>query len=332
MHVSMTEPVTVVLGAGASRSVSYAHLGDAPSPLDSDFFDLLQRILPNDKDKDAIQDVLRDVRELPAEFRRSLERTFYTLHLRAYLKDLLIPETAGAAKAVISTFARAIEALLRESHGNNWCKHHHALLKGLRQKDAVISFNYDLVVERSIRQEAETRTVGFGAWIYGLEQRPAPYDFPLILKLHGSSNWTLRDVGQSMVPDISQDTWSDFDVASPRLGYVAHSGDQPGILLPFWDKNIEGNPWLYLWKQALEQLNRTKVLLVWGYSLPSTDVKTRELFSLGFSDGGSPLRLCVIDPSGDTRRRWRDLLPNARYWEYDSIQSFFQYPPTWWHS
>jgi hypothetical protein len=31
-------PRAVVLGAGASRSVSYAHEREQPSPLDSDFF------------------------------------------------------------------------------------------------------------------------------------------------------------------------------------------------------------------------------------------------------------------------------------------------------
>jgi hypothetical protein len=36
--------VTLVLGAGASRGVSYAHQGRIPSPLDGDFFDLLQRL------------------------------------------------------------------------------------------------------------------------------------------------------------------------------------------------------------------------------------------------------------------------------------------------
>jgi CHASE2 domain-containing sensor protein len=38
--------IALVLGAGASRAVSYAHLGQVPSPLDSDFFDLLQRLNP----------------------------------------------------------------------------------------------------------------------------------------------------------------------------------------------------------------------------------------------------------------------------------------------
>jgi hypothetical protein len=300
--------------------------------LDSDFFDLLQRIPRKEKDDEAIRSVLNDVRELPAEFRRSMERTFYTLHLRAYLQDMLQPQPEAVAKEVISKFARAIEALLRESHGSQWCEHHYALLKGLKQKDAVISFNYDLVVERSMRKEAVARKVNFGSWIYGLEPRPASYDFPLILKLHGSSNWTLREVGQNLVPDISQDLWADFDVVSPRLGYVAHTGPEPGIMLPFWDKNIEGNPWLCLWRQAFQQLSKTLVLIIWGYSLPPTDVKTRELFSLAFSDGGGSLRLCVIGPSGETRRRWRDLLPNARYWEYDYIQSFFSHPPNWWQA
>jgi hypothetical protein len=48
-------PRAVVLGAGASRSVSYAHEREQPSPLDSDFFDLLNRLEPHTEDIAAVQ-------------------------------------------------------------------------------------------------------------------------------------------------------------------------------------------------------------------------------------------------------------------------------------
>ena len=48
-------PYAVVLGAGASRSVSYAHEREQPSPLDSDFFDLLNRLEPRTEDAGAVQ-------------------------------------------------------------------------------------------------------------------------------------------------------------------------------------------------------------------------------------------------------------------------------------
>ena len=57
--------VTLVLGAGASRGVSYAHQGRIPSPLDGDFFDLLQRLEPSGRDEAAVEFVLRQCSRLP---------------------------------------------------------------------------------------------------------------------------------------------------------------------------------------------------------------------------------------------------------------------------
>jgi len=47
-------------------------------------------------------------------------------------------------------------------------------------------------------------------------------------------------------------------------------------------------------------------------------------------DHGANRRLCVIDPSQATRDRWRELLPNAQYWEYDDIKAFKSATPAWW--
>src|SRR5437899_711099 len=84
--------VGLVCGAGASRGVSYADQVDIQSPLDADFFDLLQRVEAPAGDREAVQSVLRQVQRLPYECWRSMERAFYTLHLRAYLSAKLTEE------------------------------------------------------------------------------------------------------------------------------------------------------------------------------------------------------------------------------------------------
>jgi hypothetical protein len=330
MVLKLPSKTAVILGAGASRSVSYAHLGEAPSPLDSDFFDLLQRIPHKEKDEDAISRVLKRARALSPEFWRSMEKSFYTLHLRAYLKQILLNEDGdGEQQEIIGDFAQAIEALLREAHNTNICESHSKLFQRLLPHDVIVSFNYDLVVERSLGKHAQAKGVPFGDWVYGLSAPPTGSHLcPLILKLHGSSNWQLTSVANGWIPKFFQDSWADFYI-SGHPGYRAHTGEVPGIILPFWDKRIEMNPWNHLWRKAYEQLSAARKLLVWGYSLPATDIKARELFTLALPDA-EDLRLCVIDPSANSRRRWRDLLPNARYWEYDDIQSFFAYPPRWW--
>src|SRR5260221_687753 len=106
---------TVVLGAGASRSVSYAHRGGYPSPLDSDFFDLLQRLRPTHDDKEAVASILQRVSSLPHECWRSMERAFYTLHLRAYMAEKLAGRVQGPSdNQIVAEFARCVQALLRK--------------------------------------------------------------------------------------------------------------------------------------------------------------------------------------------------------------------------
>jgi hypothetical protein len=117
--------IAFILGAGASRGVSYANLGDLPSPLDGDFFDLLQRLEPHPKDKESVDRVLDWVSRLPGDFRRSMERTFYTLHQRAYLKRHLVTDDKGVGEEeVVGNFARAVQAVLRAAHGQKICTFH----------------------------------------------------------------------------------------------------------------------------------------------------------------------------------------------------------------
>lgn len=315
----------MILGAGASRGVSYAHEVDLPSPLDYDFFDLLQRLIPSESDREACDYVLRAVGTLPHEYRRSMEKSFYTLQLRAYLSEILARQPKADVD-VIRHFARAIQAVLRQAHGRKKCKHHQNFLSRLHHADTVVSFNYDLVPERAMIKTAAARNVEFGDWIYGFEPHPPDKDLPLILKLHGSSNWRVE--GDNEFKGSNTENWQAFDTAPRYRGYKGDGTVFP-IFLPFWDKRIEQGMWRDLWQNAYNRLHETKSLIVWGYSLPMTDVKAQQLFTLALVN----LRyLCVIDVARATRERWRELLPFPRYWEYDTADDFFKHPPSWWKS
>jgi SIR2-like domain len=219
-----------------------------------------------------------------------------------------------------------VVSLLRKAHGTHTCENHKYLLEGLDQNDAVISFNYDLVVERALRSHAEAIKVAFSPAMYLLQPDDQSIaHFPKILKLHGSVNWDLHEEQFH----VRTGGWDDFDDAPGYRGYSGEGTRFP-IFLPFWDKQVTRRPWLTLWKKAHQQLQKTKYIVVWGFSLPATDVKARELFMISIPDGGANRRLCVVDPSQATRDRWRELLPNAQYWEYESIKAFRSATPAWW--
>ncbi len=320
-------PIALLLGAGASRGVSYAQDRPILSPLDSDFFELLQRLHPSQKDAPAIRTLIAHALREPTEkFWDSMERMFYTLHLRAEIHQMLFAEPSeyGDPKKVVGYFARAIQALLRAAHGKATCFHHVDVFRGLRSTDAILTFNYDLVPERALR-ELHSRTK-FGEWLYGFGSNPKNRDaVPDLYKLHGSVNWE-PDSRRGHVW-AKQKSWEDFD---RQPGYLAKGPSFP-ILLPLWDKKVEKQPWRTIWQLAATHLRQTSSLVIWGYSLPLTDLKAQALFRICLCPEASILEnVCVIDPSRDTRQRWRNLFVRQKFWQYERITDFLANPPDWW--
>lgn len=315
----------LVLGGGASRAVSYNREGLIPSPLDGDFRDLLSRLhkTPGGSLDNDIQKVIRLISSLPLHLAKSMERSFYTLHLRALMGNTLGVKLDNSESDIVRLFARVISALLREAHGKKVCEKHQALVERLDKSDCIISFNYDLVPERvfkNIRGKSP-----WGEWVYGREKPKPNYRFPPLFKLHGSMNWRYEN------KELSSNTtaWMDLE---EQYGYVAHShgtGTEFPIFLPFWDKRIEKKPWKEIWVTAFNRVRGSRNVIVWGYSLPSTDIKSERFFELALN-GGKAINLCVIDPSSATKDRWRETLPMASWYSYDNFDKFIGDPPVWW--
>lgn len=323
----MSDRTTIVLGAGASRAVSYGRKASTPSPLDRDFFDLLQRLEPHHKDSESVTDVLRWAEELPVEYWRSMERSFYTLHSRSYLaRKLKIAGSFPTDSDVVTSFVNATGALLRAAHGREFCTHHKRLFNGLSNRDSIVTFNYDLVPERALKEIDDVSTNPFGVWLYGFkaDSQPAGWSAPQLLKLHGSFSWDYpKSKGDWFSLRIKK--WDQLEEAPGFPRFKEKSTEFP-IFLPFWDKKIERPPWDRLWRKAFERIAKCKNLVVWGYSLPVTDIKAHQLFTLALR---TPFNLCVIDPSSETRERWRRTFPMAKFWEYSNIDEFFQTAPKW---
>lgn len=323
------ERIAIVLGAGASRGVSYAEMCDIQSPLDADFFDLLQRVEAGSSDEQAVQSVVKQAQKLPYDCWRSMERAFYTIHLRAYLEAKLTADEdeEHPDERVIKEFAQSVQVVLRKAHGKRTCEHHKRLIQSLREPDTILSFNYDLVPERAMKPVAETRNVDFERWLYGFISNRNGADLPLILKLHGSSNWKLTKSGTTDNIEVLTQSWDQLDETPGYRGHLGEGSSFP-IFLPFWDKRVERKPWLQIWRKAFERLGEVEALIVWGYSLPQTDIKAQHFFSLAL--GAKAVKLCVIDPSAEARKRWRELMPKAHFFPYDSVEKFFRAAPAWW--
>jgi len=98
--------------------------------------------------------------------------------------------------------------------------------------------------------------------------------------------------------------------------------------LPYWEKRVEKGLWLTIWKAAADQLLRTGSLVIWGYSLPTTDLKAQQLLTLAFltPDPESKLnKIIVIDPSPETQERWRRMFLSKPFFRFSSFQEFKKY-------
>jgi len=223
---------------------------------------------------------------------------------------------------LLNCFTRAIDALLRVAHGKKSCDHHIKLLRKMTGSDGVLTFNYDLVAERAIKRLSSLPP--FGDWVYGFSERPKKVgQVPTIYKLHGSVNWVYdEDTGRFAV---RQKSWRAFE---KEPGYRAHSCDSLfAIMLPYWDKKIEERPWSDIWKRAAAHLQKTVRLIVWGYSLPLTDLKALELLKLSLVPGRSPLEdICSsirqrqFEPDGGPCFPNRDSGPMRESWNSSNIR------------
>lgn len=314
--------ITLILGAGASRAVSYGAEMPIRSPLDADFFQMLQRlVVTNKKDANAIRTVLEGVWERPGDqLWASMERLFYTLHRSAVIRYKVLEDGRGTdiGREFIAHFARAVLALLRAAHGKKECDHHKYMFSHLLPGDAIMTFNYDLVAERALRRYPSIPQ--FGPWIYGFgSSHNGAKTVPILHKLHGSVNWHTESDGNQQQPELRQKSWIDFD---KKPGYQDY-GPAFSILLPYWEKRVWISPWRGIWTRAARQLRKTTSLIIWGYSLPFTDMQARELIRLTLLSSTGPLdEVCVIDPSREAREKWRGQFVHQRFWEYDDFASF----------
>lgn len=170
----------------------------------------------------------------------------------------------------------------------------------------VVTTNYDLTVERSLRDRPERSACFYGG--LGREQyaigptqqrgRRGPGTFRIkgelpLYKLHGSLNWHLRPSGEI---DIYQDCRKAFAYKNTAA-----------IVAPVEEKD-RPEAFASVWVGAEAMLARAETWIVIGYSLPPYDGAIREM--LANAARGGP-RIVVSDPSDDAFQRWKQTFPNC---------------------
>ena len=330
-HVQSSYHNVILFGAGASV--------EAGIPLLNSFVDTMWEYAYRGKVGDkAISERDRDILMEANKIREELERyssraSFDIRNLEDILSLLSFEALTSEAHAekydkVVKAVARTIELSCRipyraESppepfeHGRYTSLWHALLSPDLREAlPALITFNYDLVLERTLwsyfhcyghaRDKPQVASCAvkynYGMCDFVIKGKiPHTYgttkgergefcyaEIPAVeipyLKLHGSLNWDRRlplrsDTGETLRPP----------------SFPTMVVEEPLILPPVFNK-MNSTVVNGVWKTALEVLRYAKNIIIVGYSLPRTDIYMQYFLKSAVGPNSSLQRITVFDP------------------------------------
>jgi hypothetical protein len=196
----------------------------------------------------------------------------------------------------------------------------------LRPGDLVITFNYDLGVERALHTAGlwDIKT-GYGFAIEDGEPSPVG-----VLKLHGSTNWRAllfggrtgsfvgdgTSLGDRPVlffrPDLEYLDYKDF--VDPRCSRLDTAASLPAMIMPALPKTfhfatIYGEEWKDfwdgLWHRAERAIEKADELVVIGYSLPTADKRARAML-LSSANKAVRLSICCGKATASLEQEFRE--------------------------
>jgi hypothetical protein len=143
-------------------------------------------------------------------------------------------------------------------------------------RDTVISFNYDLVLEKLAAENGSKLKVMMPNECpqVASDKTEMPQDVVPVLKLHGSVDWKKNAAGEIVRDDLKK-ILADEDVP-------------PFIAAPGRSKQDAVKELGPLWVQAERALERAWALEILGYGFPATDTMARTKIQTAFSAGNGP--------------------------------------------
>lgn len=220
--------------------------------------------------------------------------------------------SAGTPPASLNRNPRYSNRVNRPSdsviHRNFW----NAIL-GNADDLSVLTTNYDILIERTLRHRKMQRPPSPGCFYGGLPRpqhlKGAAQPFSRwspenliqmagtipVYKLHGSLNWFLAD--HQLV------LYQDMRAAFRHGGTAAIIPPVPEKSVPAWLRTV--------WHDAELALRNADVWIVCGYSAPSYDLEILRLLMAG--SRGRELSILLLSPDSDgLHARWQGIAPEAQ--------------------
>lgn len=197
----------IILGAGASRGASCFEKTNFKAPLDTDFFKICQVLMHFKPD---LVNLIKFVRE---EFSPTLNNRMEEVFTSVESLDLFFETTKFEKGPRVKKYAKILNQYsyylslvflaLNEKiakGGELSCVYHDKLVSTLEATDTIISFNYDTIIESSLKSVAKKKwnpKMGYGIeiksgtnhWCNHTGKGRVAAEGIALLKLHGSLNW-----------------------------------------------------------------------------------------------------------------------------------------------
>jgi hypothetical protein len=222
------------------------------------------------------------------------------------------------------------------------CKLHEDLFRQLQPEDSVITLNYDLVADQTLRAMGASYTnesQQFKDRIHALVRLLATRGFlgsygltggdqhaGLFLKLHGSLDWLrCRNVHCESHEHIVSTAHGE-GVSNHKPGMpcrICGAGIEQVLLPPATSKRLDDlGRFPFLWNLALQRLRAARGIVVLGVSLAPTDFELRWLLKEGVDPADGAVSVSIINPDKNVEDAFRRWLPIPNIVRYDSVVEF----------
>ncbi|HML08333.1 MAG TPA: SIR2 family protein [Xanthobacteraceae bacterium] len=321
--MKLPRPLVILFGAGATRAALEGR--SPPPPLDGDFFEIAAQIRGRGTPRLAKR-VSKDVHDLHdkvvgiglEQYYRDIETR---LELSRFAKSANRPKDWNTRRKNLEELIRRvlIQTTCEMDRGSTRVEPsriHRAILAKLKRGDALITYNYDTLIEESMPENDSLWTPrdGYGIPVSGITHEWSKKWFSIrkiplrtkarikLYKLHGSVNWRLNQINKIVIKKRPY-------VVKSRSG--SPNFEEAAFLPPGWHKRIDRRPYNIIWRNARLELEKCKSVVIIGYSLPDTDLIARALFlevaRLRKARKNFVKELHIADTSESTRNRIIDL-------------------------
>lgn len=347
-----------ILGAGATRGCSFVsdmkRQGHCLPPLDTDFFTQLQRVSSTAHSERIKRMIIGLVEWFGPNYALGMEQVFSHLeHAERMLRHLgkeaspdhhkVMTLKKDLVQSIAIIFGESLTKVKDGGKGSyelRECEWHDKLIGELAERgDAFVSFNYDCVLDDSLRRKGVgkwnahygysfklgakgTRLTGDPYWTPTTGTAPDRDHTIQVHKVHGSLHF--KEEGDAVALKMRP-------YGNPRAG----SGDMHfSIIPPESSKSYDDGRFGQTMQNAHRSLRAASRVVVIGYSLPPTDQHAEALFRFGVKQNVLE-SLVIVNPDRTARRRIRAALQgglksSTRVLSFDYLEEFVHADQTIW--